>query len=261
MWRFIRDMKLKDLVVVPHCSGFYVAEVTGPATYDETKVKEDTAYRRTCRWLNDGKFARSALISRMKTQGTCASATDLLQEIRECVGLASAKKQPSFEGDLQDRLVRETLEELRNGRMDSSAFEHFIRTVLLTLGAEQARVIPHNQDKGADIVATFRLAGAFQQRVAVQAKYWKPEPPVGPEVVEQLVKGMAAEGADLGLVVTIGAISEEATSVAEKFAEENGVKIELVDGEQFAKLIVEHGIRKIDSQKARSLTDNIRLAS
>jgi hypothetical protein len=55
MWRFIREMKTKDLVVVPHWSDFYVAEVTGPATYDSTKVEEDTAYRRTCRWLNDGE--------------------------------------------------------------------------------------------------------------------------------------------------------------------------------------------------------------
>jgi Restriction endonuclease len=100
--------------------------------------------------------------------------------------------------------------------MDSSAFEHLIRTVLLTLGAEQARVIPHSQDKGADVVATFRLAGAFQQVVAVQAKYWKSEPPVGPEVVEHLVRGIVAEGADLGLVVTTGSISEEATLAAKK---------------------------------------------
>jgi hypothetical protein len=48
------------------------------------------------------------------------------------------------------------------------------------------------------------------------------------------------------MVVTTGTISEEATTAAERLAEINGIKIELVYGEQFAKLIVEHGIRRID---------------
>ena len=34
MWRFIRDMKVGDLVVVPHGSEFYVGEVAGPAFYE-----------------------------------------------------------------------------------------------------------------------------------------------------------------------------------------------------------------------------------
>ena len=66
MWRFIRKMKLSDLVVVPHGASFYVAEVTGKARFDETKIEEDTAYRRPVKWLNDQKtilrrYARSAL--------------------------------------------------------------------------------------------------------------------------------------------------------------------------------------------------------
>ena len=47
-------------------------------------------------------------------------------------------------------MVRETLEELRNGRMNDYGFEQLVRTVLLGLNAEEARVIPRNQDKGAD---------------------------------------------------------------------------------------------------------------
>jgi predicted Mrr-cat superfamily restriction endonuclease len=252
MLRFITEMKPKDLVVVPHGSDFYVAEVTGPATYDSTKVGEDTAYRRACRWLNGGNpiprsLARAALVLRMKIFGTCVHATELLDEIQECVDLAGKKVRPSFDADLQDRLVRETLHELRSGRIESNGFERLIRTVLLGLGAEEARVIPRKLDKGADIVATFRVAGSFRLIVAVQAKHWQPQPPVGADVVEQLVRGIEAEAADLGMVITTGTISEEATSAAERLAEINGIKIELVDGEQFAKLIVEHGIRRIDT--------------
>lgn len=92
MWRFIREMKPGDLVVVPHGNSFYVAKITGPATHDAAKVDDDSSYRRRVEWLNAKKpiarqIARSALISRMKTQGTSANATDLLEEIKECLSV------------------------------------------------------------------------------------------------------------------------------------------------------------------------------
>jgi len=248
MWRFIRDMKPNDLVVVPYGSEFFVAKVTGPATYDPTKVDEDSAYRRPVQWLNNKKaisrqLARSALLSRMKIQGTCADATDLLDEIKECLNLASRGETPIFQSDLQTRLIREVLAELRGGHIENFGFERLIQTVLQGLGAEEVRIVPRTEDKGADLVATFRVAGAFQQRIAVQAKHWQPDPPVGRDVVEQLIRGIEAEAANLGMVITSGAISDEATQAAEQYFDEKGVRIELVDGEQFAKLIVEHGIR------------------
>jgi restriction endonuclease Mrr len=91
-------------------------------------------------------------------------------------------------------------------------------------------------------VATFRVAGTFLQKVAVQAKHWQPDPPVGQHVVEQLIRGIEAENATLGMVITTGSISEEASEAAERYFTDRGVRIELVDGEQFAKLIVEHGL-------------------
>lgn len=248
MWRFIRDMKPEDLVVVPYGSEFFVAKIKGPATFDPTKVDEDSAYRRCVEWLNNKKpisrqLARSALLSRMKTQGTCADATDLLDEIRECLDLVSRGEKPTFQRDLQFRLIREVLAEMRGGRIENFGFERLIQTVLTDLGAEEVRIVPRSEDKGADLVATFRVAGAFQQRIAVQAKHWQPDPPVGRDVVEQLIRGIEAEAANLGMVITSGAISDEATQAAEQHFEDKGVRIELVDGEQFAKLIVEHGIR------------------
>jgi predicted Mrr-cat superfamily restriction endonuclease len=53
MWRFIREMKLGDLVVVPYSAEFFVAEITGPATYNRSSVATDSAYRRSVRWLNE----------------------------------------------------------------------------------------------------------------------------------------------------------------------------------------------------------------
>lgn len=247
MWRFIRGMKVGDLVVVPHWSDFYVAEVTGPAFYDESRKEDDTAYRRPVNWLNGKRqisrgLGRSALISRMKTRGTCAYGTDLLDEIIECLNAAKSGAKPSFESDLQARLMRETLDELRSGRMESYGFERLIEAILVGLGAKATRIVPRGEDKGADIVATFRVAGVFTQVVAVQAKHWQPDPPVSKEVVEQLIRGIEAEEANLGMVITSGIIGQDATEKAKTYTEEKGIPIELVDGEQFAKLIVERGI-------------------
>lgn len=248
MWRFIREMDIGDLVVVPCPWGFYVAEISGPATHDPSKIEDDTAYRRKVHWLNDKKpieraSARVALISRMKIQGTSAYASDLLQEIKECLKNAEARTKPTFQGDLQTRLVEETLKEMRTGRMDDRGFEGLIRDVLRGLGADNVKIVPRQEDKGADIVATFKVAGVIQQTLAVQAKHWQPEPPVSKPVVEQLIEGMAAESANLGMIVTTGTVSEDAVACAEEFFEDKGIKIELVDGEYFAKLIVEHGLK------------------
>jgi predicted Mrr-cat superfamily restriction endonuclease len=247
MWRFIRDMKVDDLVVVPYKSCFYVAKITGPCIYLKEKIDDDSAFRRPVQWMNDKKplernIARSALISRMKVQGTTADATDLLDEIHDCLKVASSSEKPTFQSDLHARLVKEALSEIQKGRIESFGFEDLIRQVLLGLGANECRIIPRQSDKGADLVATFRVAGAFQQRIAVQAKHWQPDPPVDRVVVEQLIHGIEAEAADLGMVVTSGNISEDAVEAAQKYFEEKGIRIELVDGSQFAKLIVEHGL-------------------
>ena len=246
MWRFIREMGTGDCVVVPYGSAFYVGEITGEAFFADEKQGEDSAYRRPVKWLNGKKsiprsYAKAALISRMKVQGTSASASDLLNDIQECLDLAASGAVPSFRGDLQARLVKQALEELRGGRLDSFGFENLIKSLLLNLGAKDANVIPRRHDKGADIVATFLVADTFPLVVAVQAKHWQPDPPVGGSVVSQLISGIEAESADLGMVITSGSFSDDAVKAAAAYFEHSGKKIELVDGEQFAKMIVEHG--------------------
>ena len=94
MWRFIHEMAIGDYVVVPHGASFHVAEITGPATYQKDLVDDDTAYRRVVTWLNSKqpiprRFARAALISRMKYQGTCVEATEILRDIDDVLEVAA----------------------------------------------------------------------------------------------------------------------------------------------------------------------------
>jgi predicted Mrr-cat superfamily restriction endonuclease len=249
LWRFIREMNIHDIVVVPHGPEFYVASVRGPACHRPKKINEGTAFRRPVEWLNDKQpiprcIGRVALQSRLKVQGTCADATDLLEEIQQLVRRSAKGATPSFEEDLRTLLIRDTLKEIRSDRIDNVGFERFLAGLLSSLGAKTVRVVPRSQDKGADLVAKFITANTFEFTLAVQAKHWQPLPPVEREVIDQLLRGMEAEDADLGWVATSGTFSEDAVEYATELREEEGRRLELVDGELLASLIVEAGVTR-----------------
>ena len=251
-WRFLREMIPGSWVVVPRSSEFYVARVTGLPIYDPSRVGDDSAYYRTAVWLNAGRaiprrLARAALQSRMKVQGCTAGASDLVADIAECLDLATKSEatRPTFATDLRARLISQTLDELRSGRIDSYGFERVIAAVLQATGGSAIRIIPRQLDKGADVVATFRVAGAFRLRVAVQAKHYGTRAAIGRDVVEQLLAGMDAEQADVGIVATSGTFSDEAAEFADQL-EAAGRRVELVDGEQLAGLIVDCGLGAVD---------------
>lgn len=251
LWRFIKRMQKCDLVVVPHGGGFYVAKVSGPARYEESKAPEDTAYRRDVEWLNGKEpipreIARSELQIRMKTQGTTADASVLLPEIKACLKDAKAGKHPTWQSDLRLKQIAIVLEEMRSGRINDRRFEDLVRDVLKGLGADTAQVISRKEDKGADIVATFKVAGGLLPlNVAVQVKHYQPEPPVGKKIIEQLIHGIEAESADLGMLVTSGTISKEAEESADAYYKKKDIQLELVDGELLAGIIVDHGLKVI----------------
>ena len=246
MWRFIREMKNGDLVVVPYGSEFYIAEVEGPAYYNPTKIEEDTAYRRKAKWLNDGtpiprNICRAALQSRMKSRQTCTPASDLVKEIEEVLKIAKKGGRRTFADELRRSLVKTTLEEIRQGVMNERKFEELVKEILLSIGASEVHIIPRQKDKGADITAMLSIANTFKFKLAVQVKYWNPEPPLVTGVVDELVEGMEAEGANLGWVVTSGTIPDEVYD----YAKNTGYQIELIDGEHLAALVVESGLKTL----------------
>jgi predicted Mrr-cat superfamily restriction endonuclease len=248
LWRFIREMKEGDLVVVPDGSEFYVAKVTGDARYEPEKVEDDTAHRRSVNWLNDSEpiprgIARSALQSRMKARQTCVEATDLIPEIQDALEAAQSDEHPSFDSDLRQKLVQDTLEDIRKARIESYGFEKLVKSVLQSLGGENVTIVPRSKDQGVDITALFTVADTFSFTVAAQAKHFREDPPVKPKHVEQLRDGMDAEGATLGWLVTSGTFSEETEMRKDEIEDETGYEIQLVDGEQLAALIVDGGLR------------------
>lgn len=250
LWLFLREMSDGDYVVVPHGNSFYVAEIAGVARYLSEAVDQHTAFRRPVRWLNDKqplprRSARAALQSRMKMRQTCGDASDLIADIADSLEVAGTDSQPTFGADLRARLVNQAKVEMTSGRMDSYAFENLVATLLRSLGAHDVRIVPRSLDKGVDLIASFALADTFRLRIGVQAKHYRPDPPVGAAVVDQLAAGMEAEQITLGWVATSGGFAEDAVLRKATIEEERGLSIELVDGDQLAAMIVEGGLRAV----------------
>lgn len=247
IWRFIREMHIGDLVVVPDGSNFHIAEVTDEPYHDASKRSEDTAHRRKVKWLNKNPIPRllapAALQSRMKAYNTCTRATDLLAEIQSILDTHTKGTSTTFDQDLKKSLIETTLKNIRTGKINPKGFERLIRTLFNSLGA--IHITPQKggkADKGADLVATFKLANTFPFSLAIQAKHYKEKPPVPKSDIEQLVKGMEAESTDLGLFVTSGTFSNEALEYINDLKDKQGLIIETIDGEQLASLIIEKGL-------------------
>jgi len=253
LWRFIREMNAGDLVLVPHGVEFFLAEVTGHALYDHECLEDNSAYRRPVRWLNDKRplprgLAGSALISRMRTPGICANSTDLLNDIKECLHVASGGRPTLLENAVHARLVGEIRAELHSETMDRHRFDQMIRMLLLGLGASECLTPNHHQaPNGAipSLTASFRVEGAPAQQVLVHTARWQASNQVGTEAVDELVSALHAHGSYHGLLASCGTMTHEAQQLASGLEKSHGLRLELLDGDALAQLLTEHGIRGV----------------
>lgn len=259
MWRFIRIMKEGDLVVVPdEGKQFFICKVAGRVFYVEDKVPEESTYRRRVEWLNGKKpiqrdWAPGHLQSRLKIQQTCSDATDLIPQIREVMSSAEKGKKPSFYGDLRQALVSRTKEKVLGGYIDHRGFEKILVSLIKSLGGRNVQNLgaATRYDKGADIIADFPIGGSVV-KFAVQAKYYKPNPPAGKEAIEELLGGIREVFTNtdlvLGWLVTSGKFSAEAKKYVQDLDlsnDESNIKIHLIDGDALAELLLENDIKSI----------------
>lgn len=86
MWQFIREMTPGDLVLVPDDDGLFIARIESEPRWLESKVDEDTAFRRSVTWLNRKRpvlrrEASDALQTRLRNPRTCLQITDLREDV------------------------------------------------------------------------------------------------------------------------------------------------------------------------------------
>lgn len=162
--------------------------------------------------------------------------------------------------EIMDSSLQRITEELKNELLivlksqSPKFFEDFVVDLLLKMGyggsrKDAGKAIGKTGDEGIDGIINEDKLGL--DSIYIQAKRW--EGSVGRPDIMQFVGALAAKHARKGIFITTSKFSQEALSYVKVL----DVKVVLIDGDQLAKLMIEHGvgvqvvttyeIKKIDS--------------
>jgi restriction system protein len=140
---------------------------------------------------------------------------------------------------LRSELATELLQRVKES--SPAFFERLVVELLLKMGyggsrADAGKALGKSGDGGIDgIIKEDRLGLDF---IFIQAKCWT-DKPVGRPDVQQFAGALAGHGATKGIFITTTQFTKEATSYA---AGLRNSKIVLIDGEDLADLMIDHGI-------------------
>ncbi|TKW61310.1 MAG: hypothetical protein DI628_01375 [Blastochloris viridis] len=222
VWRFLFEMKTGDLVLVPCDEGFHLAEVVSDAYFEPAGVSDDFAWRRKIVWRKAGAIPRShasnELQKRLKVRNTCASATDLLNDICK----AEAAKGPVSFNSTALSGVHEAVSKALKSSLNDRQLEELVRSLALASGATSAEVLPKRGPVGdADVKAVYdlRIGGAHMEakiQVLYQVKHHQGVSDA--YGIQQLIDRMDVMGGEAVkgcFVTTAPAVTAEAQTLAE----------------------------------------------
>ncbi len=157
-------------------------------------------------------------------------------------GDASADITPDEQLDIAYKELRETLADelltrVRSGT--SKFFEHLVVDLLVAMGyggsrVDAAQVVGKSGDGGIDGVIKEDRLGL--DMVYVQAK--RHEADIGPGAIREFVGSLGEHKANKGVFITCGGF----TSGAQEAAAKAHSRIVLIDGDQLAEFMIDHGV-------------------
>lgn len=121
-------------------------------------------------------------------------------------------------------------------------FERLVVKLLISMGygklsENKDAVTKKSGDEGIDGIVSADKFGF--DSIYIQAKQWKPESKVSRPEIQKFLGALVGQGANKGIFITTAQFSREAVSFASK---QLNCKIVLVDGQQLAKLMIEHNL-------------------
>ena len=275
LWRFICDMKKGDIILVPQPYTFSLYVISDDIVYTNKSFdKELLADDQNVRYsLRDGKFlydshgrctdigfyrrvspvpsgqdiprweyADAALTSRMKIRQTNSCITDLRTSVDNALERWRDQKPLNLKSQLRSDLVNPVLKLLQT-QLNEDKFEALVVQLMKTLGAE---IEPHAKNEtsteqgDADCVAIFN---DIKVAILIQVKHHTET--TESWAVEQIEAFRKNHNYDeyttaMWVISTCSQYSETAI----KMAEDEGVR--LIDGEEFASMLLEYGIGYIN---------------
>ncbi len=146
----------------------------------------------------------------------------------------------TFESSYQSfrhTLAQELLERIK--KCSPAFFEHLVVDLLVAMGyggsrKDAGQAIGQSGDEGIDGIIKEDKLGL--DAVYIQAKRWGQT--VGRPVVQAFMGSLAGQKARKGVLITTSQFSQEARDYTSRI----DVKIVLIDGEQLAQLMIDHGV-------------------
>ncbi len=135
--------------------------------------------------------------------------------------------------ELQDALEQEVLTQLRS--ISPASFERFVVRLLAAMGYGVGEVTGRSGDGGIDgVIYEDRLK---LDRIYLQAKRWTDAAVGGPDI-NGFLGALAKHGANRGVFVTTSRFTQDARHAVEL----PHLRLVLIDGEELARLAVEHNV-------------------
>ena len=273
LWRFINEMKKGDWIIVPSWGVFSVYEITEEKIfllsdlkinkltdwsgnileikdnliYNEDEIIDLGFYRKVIPVKKDiprYEFADAALTARMKIRQTNANISDLKDSINNAVK-AYEKNEPI---NIYSQILKQTKDTILNTikkELNPDKFETLIKWYFEKVGATEVYIPPKNEaekEGDADVIATF---DNIKTIIYAQVKFHSGE--TADWAINQIKdyrnnKETMDDGySKIAWVVTS---ANRFTSDCYEYAKENHVQ--LIDGNQFATMLIEVGIKNID---------------
>ena len=217
----------------------------------EAMKPEGAAYYRDVEWLNGKEpFPRHGLASPIQhhvgpgTRNTLREVPQIRSQVK-ALAKGIVKTDKTFQDNLRERLEKNAMDVLKNGNMNPKDFEYFLYDLFTRRFGAIGKRRSGSGDKGADIVLDILPPhDLLASKVVIQAKYHVAKGRItGKDAVDQILDGMDAEEADLGIVITTGEFDDAAKDACEKAnPEDHRANVLLWDGPMLAKVIVESGL-------------------
>jgi predicted Mrr-cat superfamily restriction endonuclease len=275
LWRFVAEMSKGDLIVVPSWGTFSVYELTEdraePVSEIELcdikdwhgnyieKKENGLLYKKTGEHIDLGfvrkvklikkdipryEYADAALTSRMKIRSTNADISDLKGSIEKALE-GFTKGQPlSIYSQIIAKTQQSILDTIR-GELTPGKFEILVEWYFKRIGASDV-YIPSKNESGkegdADVVAVFE---PLKTIIYSQVKFHTGE--TSSWAIEQITSYKdQKDSMDDGYSKICWVISTADSFSKESYDFAKEAKVQLVDGKQFTKMLIEAGVVNLD---------------
>lgn len=182
--------------------------------------------------------------TRKRDKAAATSNTDAVESKTKEAGITPDEQLDIVYKELRETLANDLLLRVRSGT--SKFFEHLVVDLLVAMGyggsrTDAAQVVGKSGDGGIDGVIKEDRLGL--DMVYVQAK--RVESDIGPGVIREFVGSLGEHKANKGVFITSGGFTSGARGAASKAH----CRIVLIDGDQLAEFMIDHGVGVTDHKK------------